>query len=85
MGKNCLPQEEHTNQLSNTKWSALETYIQGALCRLNKLYLEMYIHIFMRKDTMNLKGNETGSIEGLEERKKRGRWYVFHNIKKEKF
>lgn len=45
----------------------------------------MYIYIFMRKGIMNLKGNETGFIEGLEERKKRGRWYVFYNIKKEKF
>lgn len=60
-GRNSLP-----NWLSNTKWPALETYIQvtSNIYRQRGLYLGIYmyiqIHIFvqlqiMKKEIMNLK------------------------------
>lgn len=48
--------EEHTNQVSNTKWSSLKTYVQ-VTDRLNGLYLEinMYVHThtYMHVTTIN--------------------------------
>lgn len=36
-----FPRVEHTNSLSDTKWSALKTYIQIKLYKPSRLYLRI--------------------------------------------
>jgi hypothetical protein len=43
-GEIVFPRED-TNWLSNTKWSALRTYLKVTLYRLSMLYLGIYVHI----------------------------------------
>jgi hypothetical protein len=62
-GRGVFPREEHTNWLSNAKWSTLKRYLQVALYRLNRLYLGIYesIHICMQLAGKN-RGNEFGGV-----------------------
>lgn len=49
--KKCLHEivffkEEHSNQLSSAKWLAMKIYISVILHRVNRLYVEICMHIF---------------------------------------
>lgn len=46
-GEIVSPREEHTNCLANMKWAALKTHIWLTLHRLNRLYLCMYMYIYV--------------------------------------
>lgn len=46
VGGGVFCREDHTNWLFPTKWSILKTCIQVTLYRLNKLYLEIYLHTY---------------------------------------
>lgn len=61
-----LPREEHRNWFSSSKMSALETYIQVTLYKLNRLYLRLYI--IMHAITSIEKGGHAFD--------KHGEWYI---------
>lgn len=46
VGEILFSREEHTSSLSNTKWSALQTYIQETYCIY--YYIEWYIYLIFR-------------------------------------
>lgn len=41
------PRKEHTNWLSNNKWAALKTHIQSTLYRQSRLYLHIYLCLYV--------------------------------------
>lgn len=49
VGELAFPREEHTTWLSNTKGTALKTYIQVTLYRLKRTYMYVYkyVHVYI--------------------------------------
>ena len=47
-----FPRKDHSNQYVR---SALNTYIQTAVCRLSRLYLQVYVYIHIYAITISLK------------------------------
>lgn len=45
VGGMVLSRAEHTNWFPSAKWSALKTYVQATLHGINRLYLQIHMHI----------------------------------------
>lgn len=79
-GETVVPMEEHTNWLSNTKWSVMKTYIQGTLYRLRRLckeYTCIYMYLYaviinFKRESMDLKESKEGYMGWSGERKGKG-------------
>lgn len=63
VGETAFLMDEHTNWLSDTKWSALKTYIGVTLCRLRGYIWGIYVYIHKHASYNGKKGHTFGKEE----------------------